>query len=58
MKPQKTKLKKTKECKHSVRYDDPGPEPSVLSSVYLLRPAYEALGQPEQIEVQVTSPQA
>ena len=57
-KPQKVTLKKTKDCKHSVRYDYAGEEPKVLSSVYLLRPAYEALGNPDSIEVQVASPQA
>jgi len=52
---QKATLDKTKDCKHSVRYDDPAKEPKVLSSVYLLRSAYEALGQPASIEVEVKS---
>ena len=57
-KPQKVTLKKTKDCKHSVRYDYAGEEPKVLSSMYLLRPAYEALGTPETIEVQISGTQA
>ena len=57
-KTQKATLNKTKDCKHSVRYDDAAKEPNVLSSVYLLRPAYEALGQPASIEVEVKCPTA
>lgn len=51
-------LKETKQCKHSVRFDNPSKEPKVLSSVYLLREAYQSMGNPKEIQVQVTSPQA
>lgn len=53
---QTARLKETKQCKHSVRFDDESSEPKVLSSVYLLRQAYEALGNPKEIEVTVKSP--
>ena len=53
MSAQKAKLKEVKQCKHSVRYDDPSKEPKVISSIYLLRPTYEALGSPKEIEVEV-----
>jgi len=46
-------LQKTKMCKHSVRYDSDEKEPNVMSSVYLLNEAYEALGKPQEIEVMV-----
>ena len=48
-------LKETKQCKHSVRYDDESKDPKVLASVYLLRPAYVALGNPTEIVVEITS---
>jgi len=53
---QTAKLKETKQCKHSVRFDDDSGEPRVLSSVYLLRPAYVALGEPKEIEITIKSP--
>ena len=55
---QTAKLKKTKECKHSVRFDSEEANPKVVSSVYLLNPAYEALEKPDEIEVTVKSPGA
>jgi len=53
MSEQKETLKEVKQCKHSVRFDNPSKEPKVLSSVYLLKPAYEALGNPTEIEAEI-----
>jgi len=58
MSAQTAKLKEVKQCKHSVRYDCPVKEPKVISSVYLLRPAYVALGEPKEIEVEVKAVKA
>ena len=49
------KLKEVKQCKHSVRFDNKSKEPKVISSVYLLRPAYVALVEPKEIEITVKS---
>lgn len=51
IKTQTAVLKIVKHCKHSVRFDDESKEPNVISSVYLLNEAYEALGKPEEIKV-------
>jgi hypothetical protein len=50
---QTAKLTVTKQCKNSVRFDDQSEEPTVVSSVYLLRDAYDALGKPKEIEIVV-----
>jgi len=56
--PQTATLSLTKKCKNSVRFDDPSAEPEVVSSLYLLNPAYEALGKPAEIELAVKAKKA
>jgi len=51
--PQVATLKLKKKCKNSVRFDDESVEPNVVSSLYLLNPAYEALGKPSDIEISI-----
>ncbi len=50
---QKAKLRIKKTCSHCVRFDSKEQMPLILSSVYLMNPAYEALGEPEDIEITV-----
>jgi len=58
MSEQQVTLKETKQCKHSVRFDNPDKNSKVLSSVYVLRPAYEAMHNPKEITVTINGPRA
>lgn len=50
---QTTTLKLTKKCKSVVRFDNTDEDNKVVDNIYLKKTAFEALGNPNEIEVMV-----